>query len=126
MRKEKRNVNLPRKLPFSLGGVTTQDKRSPFVSGGNTTPDKNGENLPLGGLLREISLLLGVVSRPETKGPYVSVGNTTRDKRGVLYKPCRLPDRHLYVFPQIAAWHLLISIIVAASPHRDCPRRAPP
>jgi hypothetical protein len=61
-------------------------------------------------LPREISLLSRVMRPPVTKwGPLVTVGNTTRDKRwGVLYKPCRLPDRHLAVFPQSAASPLFL------------------
>jgi hypothetical protein len=51
------------------------------------------------------------------------VGNTTCDKRlGILYKPRRLPDRHLAVFPQIASIPLSSSPPpLVAAPVPDAP-----
>jgi hypothetical protein len=79
-----------------------------------------------------------------TKGgplvPGLTVVNTTRDKRsGVLYKPRRLPDWHLAVFPQITTSPLFLhrrrrrlssprlSPTRGSSPtRRPSPTRAPP
>jgi hypothetical protein len=78
--------------------------------------------------------LVSVVLRPETKGPFVTVGNTTRDKWwGVLYKPRRLPDQHLAVFPQIASLppssssSPLLTVPVPDAPlFSNAPRRSSP
>jgi hypothetical protein len=85
-------------------------------------------------------LLSRVVRPPVTKGgslfsgPFVMVVSMTCDKRsGVLYKPRRLPDRHIAVFRQIASLPPLSSLLpplVALVPDAPlfsgAPRRSSP
>jgi hypothetical protein len=112
----------PAKLPFNVGWCYHPRQKDPLLS---QVVTKRRKSVCMA-LPREIPLLSRVMRPPVTKwGPLVTVGNTTRDKRwGVLYKPCRLPDRHLTVFPQSVASSSII--VVDASPRRVRPRCAPP
>jgi hypothetical protein len=114
----------PAKLPFNVGWCYHPRQKDPLLS---QVVTKRRKSVCMA-LPREIPLLSRVMRPPVTKwGPLVTVGNTTRDKRwGVLYKPCRLPDRHLAVFPQSVASPLFLRHCRRRLSSRVRPRCAPP
>jgi hypothetical protein len=82
------------KLPFRTGWCYHPGQKDPLLSQVVTPPGTKRRKFSCRGISREIPLLSRVMD------PWQKVG--------VLYKPRRLPDRHLAFFPQIAASPLFL------------------